>query len=61
MFGTLLYILAIWTALSFAVGLTWTILCFARDGFTTVDRSRVRTSHSGKSGSYRVGHRSRSV
>ena len=61
MFGTLLYILGIWTALSFAVGLTWTILCFARDGFSGVHRPRVQTPHGGDPGSYRVGHRSGSA
>jgi hypothetical protein len=48
MFGTLLSILAIWTGLSFAVGLTWTILCFARDGFASVQRSRVGAQDGGE-------------
>jgi hypothetical protein len=55
MLGTLLYILAIWTGLSFAIGLTWTILCFARDGFASIQRSRAR--HNGQT-TYRFGHRS---
>ena len=58
MLGTLIYILAIWTALSFAVGLTWIALCFAREGLVG-QRSRV-AQHSSKN-SYRVGHRSGSA
>jgi hypothetical protein len=56
MLGTLIYILAIWTAISFGIGLTWTILCFARDGFLSAQQTRIR--HGRGSASYRIGHRS---
>jgi hypothetical protein len=61
MFGTLLYILAIWTALSFAVGLTWIILCFVRDGFSSTHRSRLPAGHRGKPNPYGIGRRSGSA
>ena len=42
--NALFHLLAIWTAVSFAIGLTWIVLCCACDGLRYVRRSmRVRT------------------
>jgi hypothetical protein len=56
MLGTLLYVLAIWTAISFGIGITWTILCFAREGLAPDQRSRIRPGR--HSAPYRIDHRS---
>jgi hypothetical protein len=55
MFGTVIYVLVIWTAMSFATALAWTILCRARDGML-MHRPEVRTEDGG-SARYDIGHR----
>jgi hypothetical protein len=55
MFGTVIYILAIWTAMSFAAAIGWTILCYARDGYVSMHRPHLGAEDGG-SASYDVGH-----
>jgi hypothetical protein len=42
-FGTVLYVLVVWTALSFGIGITWTILCFTRGGLSSTPQTKAHT------------------